>query len=62
MRERGNGASDIWRQPPDGGAPQRLTDFQSGFLMDLTWSPRDERLVYASGVVVNDVVLISDFR
>ncbi|MET0624858.1 MAG: winged helix-turn-helix domain-containing protein [Pyrinomonadaceae bacterium] len=57
-----DGASNIWRQPLDGGAPQRLTDIQSGFLMDFTWSPRDERLAYATGVVVNDVILISDFR
>jgi Tol biopolymer transport system component/DNA-binding winged helix-turn-helix (wHTH) protein len=59
--ERG-GVSNIWRQALAGGAPQRLTDIQSGFLSDFVWSPRDERLIYASGVVVNDVVLISDFR
>ncbi|HEY0169817.1 MAG TPA: hypothetical protein VGB98_02105, partial [Pyrinomonadaceae bacterium] len=55
-----DGASNIWRQPLDGGAPQQLTNIQSGFLMDFTWSPRDERLVYATGVVVNDVILISN--
>ncbi|HEX8150353.1 MAG TPA: winged helix-turn-helix domain-containing protein [Pyrinomonadaceae bacterium] len=57
-----DGVSNIWLQSLDGGAPRRLTELQSGFLTDFVWSPRDERLVYASGVMVNDVVLISDFR
>lgn len=57
-----DGAANIWQQPLAGGEPRRLTDFQSGFLADFIWSPRDERLIYASGVIVNDVVLISDFR
>lgn len=56
------GASNIWRQAIAGGAPQQLTDLPSGFLTDFVWSPRDQRLIYAGVVVVNDVVLISDFR
>jgi len=57
-----DGASNIWQQALAGGPPRRLTDFQKGFLADFVWSPRDERLIYASGVVTNDAVLISDFR
>jgi eukaryotic-like serine/threonine-protein kinase len=57
-----DGASNIWQQALVGGEPRQLTDFQSGFLTDFLWSPHDERLIYASGLMVNDVVLISDFR
>ncbi len=54
--------SNIWEQPLAGGAPRRLTDFQSFILTDFAWSPDGKQLVYARGVTVSDVVLISDFR
>lgn len=54
--------SNIWQQPLTGGKPRQLTDFQSVILTDFAWSPDDKELVYARGVVVSDVVLISNFR
>lgn len=54
--------SNIWQQSLAGGKPRRLTDFQSVILTDFAWSPDDKELVYARGVVVSDVVLISNFR
>lgn len=54
--------SNIWEQPLAGGRPRQLTDFQSVILTDFAWSPDGKQLVYARGVVVSDVVLISDFR
>ena len=54
--------SNIWEQPLDGGRPRQLTDFQSIILTDFDWSPDGRQLVYARGVTVSDVVLISDFR
>ncbi|HEY0377020.1 MAG TPA: winged helix-turn-helix domain-containing protein [Pyrinomonadaceae bacterium] len=54
--------SNIWQQPLDGGPRQRLTDFQSIILTDFAWSPDGRQVVYARGVTVSDVVLISDFR
>ena len=54
--------SNIWEQPIAGGAPRQLTDFQSFILTDFAWSPDGKQLVYARGVTVSDVVLISDFR
>jgi TolB protein len=54
--------SNIWQQPLAGGKPRQLTDFQSVILTDFAWSPDDKELVYARGVVVSDVVLISNFK
>jgi len=54
--------SNIWEQPLAGGQRRQLTDFQSVILTDFAWSRGGKQLVYARGVLVNDVVLISDFR
>lgn len=54
--------SNIWEQPLAGGRRRQLTDFQSTILTDFAWSPDGKQLVYARGVEVSDVVLISDFR
>jgi eukaryotic-like serine/threonine-protein kinase len=57
-----NGVSNIWRQPLEGGAPQRLTDFQTGLLFNFAWAGDGKQLVCARGVVNKDVVLISNFK
>jgi serine/threonine protein kinase/Tol biopolymer transport system component/tetratricopeptide (TPR) repeat protein len=55
----GNGASNLWVQPADGGSPRPLTSFTSGQIYSFDWS-RDGRLVYSRGVSSSDVVMIRD--
>jgi Tol biopolymer transport system component len=56
------GASNIWSQPLDGGAPRRLTDFKDEGIGGFAWSPDGSRLALSRGTATNDVVLISNFR
>jgi len=57
-----NGASNIWEQPLDGGAPRQLTNFSSGQIFDLDWSADGKRLLMCRGEISSDVVLLSNFR
>jgi Tol biopolymer transport system component/serine/threonine protein kinase len=55
------GVQNIWSQPIDGGAPKQLTDFKADQIFYFNWS-RDGRLAISRGLMINDVVLISDSK
>jgi Tol biopolymer transport system component len=57
-----NGASNIWEQPLEGGAPRQLTNFTSGQIFDFDWSADGKRLLMCRGEISGDVVLLSNLR
>jgi len=56
------GVSNIWSLPLGGGKPVQLTDFKSELVFFFTVSPDGKQFAASRGHVINDVVLISDFR
>ena len=51
-------ASNIWVQPLDGAAPQKLTEFTDNqSIFDFAWSRDGERLAIARGTITRDIVL-----
>jgi serine/threonine protein kinase len=52
------GISNVWIQPVGGGPPTQLTDFNSGQIFNLAWSPDGQQIALARGSVTDDVVLI----
>ncbi len=57
-----NGASNVWSQPADGGAPKQLTDFKTDLIWTFDLSPDGKQLVMSRGRNVDDVVLISNAK
>jgi Tol biopolymer transport system component len=55
-------ASNIWKQPLDGGPPEQLTDFKDSTITAFAWSPDGRLLAVARGGETSDVVLLKDFR
>jgi Tol biopolymer transport system component len=56
------GVSNLWTQAIDGGAPKQLTDFKSETIFSFDFSRDGKQLALSRGSVINDVVLISNFR
>ena len=56
------GVSNIWAQPLDGGKPRQLTDFKTDRIFAFDWSRDGRELLLARGTIINDVVLITEFR
>lgn len=56
------GVANIWTQPIDGGAPSRLTKFDSGLIRDFRWSSDGTQLYVNRLRWVGDYVMISNFR
>ncbi|HUP66453.1 MAG TPA: protein kinase [Thermoanaerobaculia bacterium] len=56
------GASNVWVQPIDGGAPRQLTRFESGSITDFTWDREGKKLFLVRGTLRADMVRISGFR
>jgi len=56
-----DGVSNIWRQPIEGGAPQKVTDFGSGLIFDFVWLPNGKDMAVARGGTSSDVVRIQNF-
>lgn len=54
--------SNIWKQPVDGGKPQRLTDFTSGEIYNYAFSADGLRLYLARGYQIRNAVLIKNFK
>jgi Tol biopolymer transport system component len=52
----------LWRQPVDGGSPQRLTGLPKEKLFAYAWSPDGKQFVFTRGAETRDVVLIRNFR
>jgi Tol biopolymer transport system component len=57
-----NGATNVWEQPLDGGAPKQITNFNTGQIFDFSWTRDGKQLLLAKGESTSDVVLISNFR
>ncbi len=55
-------ASNVWRQPVDGGPPVRITNFTSGRIYRAAYSPDGKRLYMARGYAVNDALLVKGFH
>jgi Tol biopolymer transport system component len=54
-----DGVADIWRQPVDGSAPERVTTFREGpEIFSFAWSPDGKDLACARGAITSHVVLI----
>ena len=51
------GVSNIWAQPLDGGAREKLTDFSSEQILAFDWSHDGRRLAVVRGAQTSDVVL-----
>ena len=56
------GVTNIWAQPVNGDAPQQLTDFKNDQIFFHSWSPDGKFLAVSRGMVMNDVVMISDSK
>jgi serine/threonine protein kinase/Tol biopolymer transport system component len=53
------GFDNIWGQPIEGGEPRQLTHFEEGKILSFDWM-KDGSLVASRGVIMSDVLLISD--
>jgi Tol biopolymer transport system component len=53
--------ANVWRVPLDGGAPQRVTDFQDGLVYAFDVSPDGRTLVYSRGPRTRDALLLRNF-
>jgi Tol biopolymer transport system component len=54
-----DGVADVWRQPVDGGAPERVTRFRDGpEIFWFAWSHDGRDLACARGAITSHVVLI----
>jgi Tol biopolymer transport system component/tRNA A-37 threonylcarbamoyl transferase component Bud32 len=51
---------NVWRYPVEGGQPTRLTNFTSGVIRAIAWSPDGQRLAISHGNDRADVVLFTD--
>jgi Tol biopolymer transport system component len=60
--QHGNGRSNIWMQPINGGPARQVTDFKSGRFFWAEWSRDGTLLTLSRGDVSRDVVLISDLK
>jgi Tol biopolymer transport system component/DNA-binding winged helix-turn-helix (wHTH) protein len=52
----------IWRQPIEGGAPQRLPGLPEEKLFAYDWSPDGKQFAFTRGTEISDVVLMRNFR
>jgi eukaryotic-like serine/threonine-protein kinase len=56
-------ADNLWEQPMRGGAPRRITDFETGGgILTFAWSRDGNRLAVVRGSRSQDIVLITNFR
>jgi len=56
------GATNIWRQPLEGGPPKQITNFSSGLIFGFSWSRDGKQFAMARGSRTSDIILISNFR
>ncbi len=54
------GIPNILKLPLDGSAPQPITDFTSGKILNFTWSRDGKNLFLVRGITNNDLILIRD--
>ncbi len=56
------GVTNIWAQPLDGGEPKQLTSFNNDQIFFYSWSRDGKSLALSRGVVMNDVVMVTDLK
>jgi Tol biopolymer transport system component len=56
------GASKLWLQPLDGGAPKQLAEFATDVIFGFDWSRDGQYLACVRGLWATNVILIQDFR
>ena len=56
------GASNLWQQPINGGAPKQVTHFSDLRIFSFAWSHDGKTLAVARGPVSRDAVLIGHFH
>ena len=54
------GTPNLWNYLLEIGKPKSLTDFNSGKIIDFTWSSDGKKLFMVRGVINSDLVLIKD--
>jgi hypothetical protein len=54
--------SNILSQPINGGDPVRVTNFQGELIFSFDWSRDGKWLALARGRIMNDVMLVRDFK
>ena len=54
--------SNLFSQPISGGPVKQLTNFKSDRIFSFDWAPDGKQLMVSRGVVMSDVVLLSNFR
>ncbi|MBA3632254.1 MAG: serine/threonine-protein kinase [Acidobacteria bacterium] len=54
------GTPNLWNYPLDKSKPKPLTDFNSGKIVDFSWSSDGKKLFIVRGIVSSDLVLIKD--
>jgi len=54
------GVSNIWSKPIDGGPARQLTNFTTDRIFRFAWSRDGKFLACERGMIINDVVLISE--
>lgn len=57
-----NGVDNLWQQPLDGGAPQKVTDFSSGQIYNFAFSPDGKHIALSHGSFKSEIVLIENFK
>jgi Tol biopolymer transport system component len=56
------GASNLWQQPINGGAPEQVTHFSDQQIFGFAWSRDGKTLAVARGPVSRDAVLVDHFH
>jgi serine/threonine protein kinase len=56
-----NGATNIWRQPVNGGPARQVTHFHSGLVKEFSFSPDGTKLSFSQGSDNTDIVQLRDF-
>jgi Tol biopolymer transport system component len=56
-----DGVHNVWKQPLDGSAPIKLTNFTEDLIYHYDWLS-DERLIVSRGMKTRDIVLIRNFE
>ena len=55
-------ASNLYSQPIEGGPAKAITNFKSDLIDSFNWTRDGKQLIIGRGPIVDDVVLIKDFR
>jgi serine/threonine protein kinase/Tol biopolymer transport system component len=58
--EQVNGVQNIWRQPLDGGAPVKLTNFDEDRIWHYDWAPSGKQFIVSRGGRRRDIVMIKN--